>query len=151
MHIVGRRHAGVRAPTYNHCMSSNQPTARHALIALACALPLLVLAQNQPPQEVLSGGQPTGQPSPPPQALPDPDKTPGARNQKIERIHVQDNNATIDELRVGGQTQSITVKPNSNAPAYNVMPNDTEKVRGQGQPDSSPSQSQRVWWDVFKF
>lgn len=123
-------------------MSSTNTTGRLALMALACALPLMAPAQTEPAQPAAN---------PPAQALPDPDKAPGARNQKIEHIHVQDGNATVDELRVGGQTQNITVKPNSNAPAYQVMPNDNEKVRGQGQPDSSASDSARVWWNVFKF
>ena len=64
----------------------------------------------------------------------------------------EDNNATVDELRVGGQTQSITVKPNSSAPAYQVMPNGAVSTLNQGQPPvKSDSETSRVWWNVFKF
>lgn len=116
--------------------------ARLATLALACAAPAaVVLAQNP-------------QPSAPPatQAQPDPDKAAGRQNQKIERIHTEDSGASIDELRVGGQTQDITVKPKNNAPAYQVMPNAEERVRNQGQADSSAGDGgSRVWWNVFKF
>jgi hypothetical protein len=121
-------------------MSSSMPLARRARLAslaLACAVPLAALAQNP-------------QPPAPGQAQQDPDKAAGRQNQKIERIHVEDSGATIDELRVGGQTQNITVKPKSNAPAYQVSPNGAENTRNQGQADSAASDS-RVWWNVFKF
>lgn len=38
---------------------------------------------------------------------------------RIEQIRVEDDKVRIDELRVGGQTQSITVQP-KNMPAYDV-------------------------------
>lgn len=41
---------------------------------------------------------------------------------RIERIHVEDGGASIDELRVGGETQSITVQPKGGMPAYQVAP-----------------------------
>jgi hypothetical protein len=118
------------------------------MLALACAVPTFVLAQNPAPQQPVAQAPADAQPA---QPLPDPDKTPGPRNQRIEHIHVQDNNATVDEVRVGGQTQSITVKPNSNAPAYNVMPNSPDRPSSQGQPDTSPNDTSRVWWNIFKF
>jgi hypothetical protein len=134
-------------------MSSTKHFVRRAglaLMALACAAPMAVLAQNPQPQP-----QPQQQPQQPAaQTAPvdaDADKLPGAKNQRIERIHVEDNNATVDELRVGGQTQSITVKPNSRAPAYQVMPNASELTRGQGQADSAARDTSRVWWNALKF
>jgi len=42
--------------------------------------------------------------------------------QKIERIHHEDASTRIDELRVGGETKSITVSPKGAAPAYEVAP-----------------------------
>ena len=41
------------------------------------------------------------------------DKPEGRKNQKIERIHVEDSGSKVDELRVGGQTQQIVVQPSS--------------------------------------
>jgi hypothetical protein len=43
-------------------------------------------------------------------------------SQKIERIVVEDSGTRIDELRVGGETQSITVQPKGNLPSYSVQP-----------------------------
>ncbi len=117
---------------------------RLAPLALALALPFAVMAQDppQPAQPAQAQAQPA----------PDADKAPSAKNQKIERLHTQDNNASIDEVRVGGQAQSITVTPNnSKAPPYQVMPNDAEKSQGQGKPDSAPTGGDRVWWNVHKF
>jgi hypothetical protein len=102
--------------------------ARLATLLLGCAMPFAAaLAQNEP------------------------DKDAGSGNQRIERIRIEDRNNRIDELRVGGQTQNITVQPKSfEMPAYQVMPND-ERSRREGQSDSSNGDSKRVWWDIFKF
>jgi hypothetical protein len=43
-------------------------------------------------------------------------------NQKIERIQLDEGGTRIDELRVGGETQSITVQPKGNMPSYSVQP-----------------------------
>jgi len=118
------------------------PLVRLALLALACAAPAAVVFAQNP--------QPTA-PAPAP-AQPDPDKAAGRQNQTIERIHVEDSGATIDELRVGCQTQDITVKPKNNAPAYQVLPNTEERGRAQGQSDATAGDGgSRVWWNVFKF
>ena len=36
---------------------------------------------------------------------------PGRLNQRVERIRIEDGGSRVDEVRVGGQTQSITVQP----------------------------------------
>jgi hypothetical protein len=120
--------------------------ARLVAVLLAGAAPMAaVQAQAQAPQP---------QPQPAPSAKPadtKPDRETRRQNQKIERIHIDDGGATVDELRVGGQTQNITVTPKSNMPAYQVQPND-ERARNQTQPDTPVRENgQRVWWDVFKF
>lgn len=66
------------------------------------------------------------------------------RNQKIERIRVEDAGARIDELRYGGQTQSITVQPKANVPAYEFQPTDLARRRPADSRDGSAS-SARVW------
>ncbi len=65
-----------------------------------------------------------------------PAAAPGSQNQTIERIRVEDKGSRIDELRVGGQTQSISVQPKNDMPAYEVRPAD---------PHGSPSSGKRVW------
>lgn len=47
---------------------------------------------------------------------------PRGANEKIERIQHEDAGTRIDELRVGGQTRSITVQPKNGAPSYEVTP-----------------------------
>ena len=58
----------------------------------------------------------------------------GRRNQKIERIHLEDSGSTIDEVRYGGQTQSITVQPKAGVPEYQVQPTTGQR-----------------FWNVFRF
>jgi hypothetical protein len=62
---------------------------------------------------------------------------------KVERIVVQDNAVRIEELRVRGVTQSVTVSP-KNAPAYQVAP--TTPAR----PPEDKSQGRRTW-RIFSF
>jgi hypothetical protein len=57
---------------------------------------------------------------------------------KVERIVVQDDAMRIDELRVRGVTQSVSVSP-KNAPQYNVAPTTPAK------PPEDKSQGRRTW------
>ena len=67
------------------------------------------------------------------------------KNQKIERIHVEDEGNTIDELRVGGQTQAIRVQPKARVPAYEIQPNDLAHSRPADGRDGFAERKQRVW------
>lgn len=51
----------------------------------------------------------------------------GAVEKLIEHIQIQDGGARIDELRVGGETRSIEVKPKGGMPAYQVEPTSGER------------------------
>ncbi len=62
----------------------------------------------------------------------------------VERLRTQDAGSRIDELRVGGETQSITVQPAGNAPAYEVRPADASRSTGQ---DGAGAR----FWNVLKF
>ncbi len=75
---------------------------------------------------------------------------PGDRNgQQIERIEVKDKGATINELRVGGQTQSITVQPNAPVPSYDVQPADApDNAR---LPSQGPGSTGPRTWKLFGF
>ena len=53
---------------------------------------------------------------------------PGAVEKRTERIHIEDTGAKIDELRIGGETKSIDVKPKGNMPAYQVAPTSGERT-----------------------
>lgn len=45
-----------------------------------------------------------------------------AIEKRTERIRIEDAGARIDELRVGGETLSITVQPKGGMPAYQIAP-----------------------------
>jgi len=64
-------------------------------------------------------------------------RAPDRGHQSIERIRFEDGGSRIDELRVGGQTQSIVVQPKGDLPAYEVRPPD---ARG-----TSAQSGARVW------
>ena len=72
-------------------------------------------------------------------------------DQAVQRLRTEDAGARIDELRVGGQTQSITVQPKTGMklPSYEVKP-----LNGQtGSAASlagSDTNGARVW-NVLKF
>ncbi len=42
--------------------------------------------------------------------------------QRVETIHIEDTATRIDELRIGGETRSITVQPKDGMPGYQVTP-----------------------------
>jgi starvation-inducible outer membrane lipoprotein len=67
------------------------------------------------------------------------------RNQKIERITIEDGGNRIEELRVGGQTQNITVQPKANVPAYEIQPDDMARSRPADSREGFSGRKQRVW------
>ena len=71
-------------------------------------------------------------------------------NQKVEHIHLEDSGNVIDEVRYGGQTQSITVQPKANVPEYEIQPTDLARSRPTYRDGGSSPQGQRVW-NLFRF
>ena len=67
----------------------------------------------------------------------------------IQRIRVEDAGSRIDELRVGGETQSITVQPKADVPAYEVLP--TDPIGGGGNASSGTGSTGKRVWNVLKF
>jgi hypothetical protein len=129
----------VKDGTYNPVMSSTTLLfvrhARLAALALACLAPLAAVhAQSVPP---------------PPDAKQEP--LDGRKNQKIERIHVEDGGASVDEVRYGGQTQSITVQPKANVPAYEVRPNSEGYRERQGAGETGGNGNGPRVWNLMKF
>lgn len=91
-------------------------------------------------------------PAPPVQAAPDAPEaraTPSDRtNQRTERIRIEDQGSRVDELRVGGQTRSITVTPKvTEMPPYEVQPSEGERARNRS---GSEITGPRVW-NIRKF
>jgi hypothetical protein len=69
------------------------------------------------------------------------------KNQKIERIHVEDSAVKIDEVRYAGQTQSITVQPKGDMPSYEIVPANPARA---GDSRRNAGGGERVW-NVFNF
>ena len=111
--------------------------ARRILLALAFATPVAAVQAQPAPA------------APPAEPLQNQEQADGRRNQKIEHIHTEDSGASVDEVRYGGRTQSINVKPKSNMPGYEVLPNDGGTARGSSDANSGSSGA-RVW-NVMKF
>ena len=97
------------------------------LLALSALATAAALAQN--PKENNSQPAPDKGEQLSQQEAADSDK-----GQRIERIVVEDAGSRIDELRVGGETRSITVQPKvgGKLPAYEVRPNDGTRVWNLG-------------------
>ena len=67
----------------------------------------------------------------------------------VEQIHLQDRSVAIDEVRVGGQTQSIEVKPsNEKLRPYQVQP---EKADAGISDKSSAKGMTNRSWKLFNF
>lgn len=75
----------------------------------------------------------------------------GRRNQKIERIHLEDSGSRIDEVRYGGQTQSITVQPKADVPEYGIAPPDLARSRPGDHRDGMSNATGQRFWNVLKF
>ena len=84
-----------------------------------------------------------------PAPAPSPAKNPP--EQRIEQIRTEDQGTRIDELRVGGQTQSITVTPKaSSLPGYEIQPTEGARTRPTQREGAESSSGPRVW-NVLKF
>ena len=75
----------------------------------------------------------------------------GRPDQIIQRIRTEDAGVRIDEVRVGGETQSITVQPKTgfSLPAYEVKPSDT--ARGSAPSSAKNDTTGSSVWNVLKF
>ncbi len=72
-------------------------------------------------------------------------------DQKAERIHNEDASNKIDELKVGGETKSVTVQPkNSSMPEYEILPPARNRAGAVGRDGSEGTQQPRVW-NIMKF
>lgn len=105
---------------------------RFLFVAALAVLPLAAaVAQTPAPAEVAT-----------PEKSARPDK-------KIERIRTEDAGTRIDELRVGGETQQITVQPKTGGAAYEVKP--AEGARGTAPATTNNDTNGSRVWNVLKF
>ncbi len=120
----------VNAPTYNRSMKTAFNLLRFMTFTSG---PLLVLALAATCSAALA------------QSNESPDIAPGQRWQHLEQ---EDSGSKIDEVRIGGETQSLTVQPKStlfNAPAYEFqLTNGSRRSTAVG-PGAESTGSARVW------
>ena len=111
------------------------------LLGLACGS---ALAQN-PSQSAPQGTAEKRE------ALSEPEQLGGRGNQRTERIQIEDAGSRVDELRVGGQTQTISVQPKAgNLPSYEVQSPDGARSRAGSNSGAETNTGPRVW-NVLKF
>ena len=75
-------------------------------------------------------------------------REPTSPRDRIERITHEDGLTRIDEVRVGGQTQSIDVQPKNGAPAYQIQP---EAGGGADTGGKRTGNAGRSSWRVLNF
>lgn len=122
-----KRRARARHAAYNEAMRSPLLLPLSLLLAASGAL-------AQAPAPAAAASAPLQAPASP--------KLRG--DQRIERIRIEDGGSRIDELRVGGETQRITVQPKTNVPEYEMQPSDGARSRPNDR-DTPGNESQRVW------
>jgi hypothetical protein len=112
--------------------------ALRLLIAAAAALPLAAALAQAPAQDAAAPAKAEAPPAPS-----------GRPDQTIKRIRTEDAGTRIDELRVGGETQQITVQPKTGGAAYEVKP--AEGARGSAPGSTSNDTNGSRVWNVLKF
>ena len=112
------------------------------ILSLAAGSVLAQTSTSEPAQAVAA---------PAPQGQQDNSAPTGKHNQRIEHIRVEDAGSRVDETRVGGQTQSITVQPKvGSMPEYEVQSNDGARAARNRDNTSGDTTGTRVW-NFLKF
>ncbi len=76
----------------------------------------------------------------------------GRRNQKVERITHEDAGSRVDEVRYGGQTQSIVVQPKTaNAPEYEIAPPSLSRTRPADNRNGLTDSTGTRFWNLLRF
>ena len=81
----------------------------------------------------------------PPTATPPATAAPAPVEPRVERLRFEDAGSRVDELRVGGETRSITVQPANGAPAWEVVPDNGLRTPPNPRDADRPTGGQRVW------
>ena len=113
---------------------------RPLLVAALAALPLAAAVEQTPApaQNAASAATVKAKPA-----------GPARSDKKIERIRTEDAGTRIDELRVGGETEKITVQPKTGGAAYEVKP--AEGAHGAAPAATSTETNGSRVWNVLKF
>ena len=74
-----------------------------------------------------------------------------ATEKRVERIHFEDGGSRIDELRVGGETRTITVAPKGGMPAYDVAPATANRGPGTTERSGAGASGGTRTWKILGF
>jgi len=75
----------------------------------------------------------------------------GRVQKKTERIRVEDAGSLIEEVRVGGETQSITVSPKGNMPSYDVLPPSVNRIPASSERSNATAAGGTRVWKILAF
>jgi len=137
----------VRSLQYGYMKHVFPSPSRVLMISLLLTLPLSVpaaaFAQSTAPVPASLPATPRIEAAPPTAS--------GRPDKAVQRIRIEDAGTRIDEVRVGGETQSITVQPKTGnkLPPYEVKPSGSTKG-GAASTSSNETNGPRVW-SVLKF
>ena len=106
-----------------------------ATVATVCGLLASTLVQAQPAAVQAQPAAPVTR-----DAL-----VPGRDTQRIEHIQHEDAGSRVNELRVGGETRSISVQPKAGVPGYDVRPADASGTAAGSREAGPGSAGPRVW------
>lgn len=70
---------------------------------------------------------------------------------RIERLRTEDSGSRIDETRVRGETQSITVTPKGGMPVYRVLPSSANRPPASGARSEAGARGVTRVWTLFDF
>ena len=70
---------------------------------------------------------------------------------RIKRIHIEDSGTRIDELRVGGETRTITVAPKGGMPAYDLVPATANLSPGTTERSGAGANGGARTWKILGF
>ena len=117
---------------------------RHATLLLPIVL-VCAAAQAQSPAPASPAPGRAGT-----QSLQKEEQKPSSRDRAVAYQHVEDAAMAIDEVRYGGETQSITVTPKSGARPYQIVPSDGARNFPGALGAAAGPAGQRVW-KLFDF
>jgi hypothetical protein len=69
--------------------------------------------------------------------------------QSVQTIHLEDAGSKVDELRIGGETKSITVQPKANMPPYELGSEGGNRNPSASNPDSGKGGA--TGWKILGF
>ena len=120
-----------------------------AAAVAACAIGLAASPANAADAAAAPASAVAAAPSPPATTIEE-IEVGRAGEPNVKRTVIDDGRARIEELRVRGQLQKVTVAPKGGAPGYEILLGDGTHTMGDDPGTSRGSAGKRVW-NIFRF